>query len=171
MKKFITILLNRNINIESIRKKFGVPDYIEPHVNLVYPFGIADGKELDLHIRRVTDNIRPFNLTLKGLEKSRTGHYLYLLVKNGKDEIGNLYSDLHRGILKGFENKDMPKYIPHLSLGHFDSEEEINAAISKIDGDDLFFEEVIKGITLATLGEDGKIKDKKFFEFGGKDED
>ena len=51
MKQVLTIFLEKDEQIEQIRKKY-VPNYekFEPHITLVYPFEIEDQDKLKEHI-------------------------------------------------------------------------------------------------------------------------
>ena len=118
--------------IQEIRKKYDKNwKFMKPHITLVYPFSKVEDKKLKAHIRDSLSGINPFKLRLKGLRKSKKEHYLYLLCGGGKEKIMELYKRFHRSLLKEFKNKDMPSYVPHITLGKFDTEEEIREATSK----------------------------------------
>lgn len=152
MKQVINILLKLDKRVERIGRKYGaLSDEIKPHITLVYPFEINDQKELTKHIENVISKSVKFKITLKGLRKSEKGYYLYLLVNRGRDKILELYKGLNSGILSGFENKDMPSFVPHISLGIFNSEEQINKAIKEIGKQNLKVECLIDKINLLTL--------------------
>tara|TARA_Y100000034_G_C6896509_1_gene413442 strand:- start:1704 stop:2204 length:501 start_codon:yes stop_codon:yes gene_type:complete len=165
MKQVITILLRPNKKIEEIRKKSGInTKKFKPHINIIYPFELKDQKRLFKHIKESIKNIKKFRLTLKGLKKSTKEYYLYLLVDKGKKQTRRLYNQLHKGILKDFKNKDMPKYIPHLSLGNFKSKKEIDKAIKEIKKENIYFETKISSVQLLTLNKDSSLKSVKNFK-------
>ena len=167
MKQAIIILLKKNPVIELIRKKY-VPGYdkYEPHISLVYSFDVSNQDMLIKHIKSSVSDFSPFRLVMKGFEKSKKEYYLYLSVADGLSEILSLYGKLNSGILSGFENKDMPKYIPHMTLGIFDSEKEINSAIEEITSMNISFETIIESVQLITLGENNALMDVNDFLLG-----
>ncbi|MFO7710840.1 MAG: 2'-5' RNA ligase family protein [Candidatus Woesearchaeota archaeon] len=149
----LTIFLEKDEKIEQIRRKY-VPDHekYEPHITLVYPFRFEDQTKLKEHIHDSLKAFEPFEISLEGLQKSARGYYLYLLVNKGKEKIVSLHERLNGGILKDFRNPDMPRYIPHLSIGIFDSEEEREKAIDHISKMDIRFETRVDSIQLLTIG-------------------
>lgn len=159
MKQVLVILIKKSREVEEIRKSY-LKDYkkFKPHITLVYPFKIKDQRSLNEHIENSLQKLKPFELTLEGLKKSAKEYYLYLLVKEGKKELMHLYKNLNSGILKNFKNKDMPVYIPHITLGIFDSKDEINNAIKKIERLKLRSEMKVTKIELLTLNSDNSIK-------------
>jgi len=165
VKQAIVILLKPNKGVEDIRRKY-VPNFgrFKPHLTLVYTFEDISQKQLNEHIKNSIKNIKPFEITLEGLKKSAKEYYLYLLVKKGKGEIVQLYKTLNTGILKYFKNKDMPRYIPHISLGVFKTKKQIDRAIKEIEKEDLKINYFINEIQLLTLKKDYSIKNIKRFK-------
>lgn len=132
MKQAIVMFLPEEDSIEMIRGRY-FDSSIKPHITLVYPFSV-DGKErLESHIKEAIKGIEPFRMKLKGLRKSARGFYVYLLVDEGRDSVIELHDRLNSGVLQGFENPDMPEYIPHLSLAALGSENEREQLISSLD--------------------------------------
>ena len=129
----ILILFTLDSRIEELRKKY-YPDYdkYKPHITLVYEFAVDDQDALRDHIRKTVDPAKPFTMSLHGLKKSDKGNYLYLLVERGKEECVALYASLNRAILAGFDNKNIPFYHPHMTLGIFKTEEDLNDAMKAI---------------------------------------
>lgn len=137
---------------------------IKPHINLVYPFEVSNQKKLENHIKNSIKDIFAFNLIMGGLQKSAKEYYLYLLVKKGKEEVMNLYKRLNSGILSSFKNLDMPEYIPHITLGVFNSEKEINKAYRNPKLRRIKFTQKIKQIDLVTFEKDNSQKSIKSFK-------
>ena len=164
MKQVLTIFLKKDEKIEEIRKKY-VQNYekFEPHITLVYPFEFEEQDKLKEYISESLKNFEPFEISLKGLQKSAIGYYLYLLVDKGKEKIVSLHEKLNGGILNNFRNPDMPKYIAHLSIGVFESEEAQEKAIDEISKMNVIFETKINSIQLLTIGEDHSLKSKEEF--------
>ncbi|MGD9276904.1 MAG: 2'-5' RNA ligase family protein [Candidatus Pacearchaeota archaeon] len=165
MKQVISIILKKDKQIEKFRKKFGTDvKTFKPHVNMVYPFEVSDQDKLREHIENSLKDIKKFKLTLKGIKKSAKGYYLYLLVDKGKKDLLKMYKNLHKGLLKNFKNKDMPKYIPHLSMGNFSSKKEIDSAMKELKKENLFLETEIKSIQVLTISKNHKLKGIKNFK-------
>lgn len=103
--------------IQSFRKKHDpLAEKIRPHITLVFPFEspLAHG-EVQRHIETCTEDISPFELSLSDI--SFTGEeWIWLEVKEGKDEIHQLHNRLYSGPLEEFKHPAIP-YIPHLTLG------------------------------------------------------
>jgi len=165
MEQVINIILQRNKKIDKIRAKYD-KNYkkLKPHINLIYPFEEINQKELYRHIKKSIEEIKSFKLVLKGLKKSSKGYYLYLLVDKGKYEVMKLYKNLSKGLLKNIKNKDMPQYIPHLSLGVFRNKEEIDKVVNELRKENLKIEYVVNEINLLTLNKNLTIKSGRKFK-------
>jgi 2'-5' RNA ligase len=165
MKQAIIILPKKSKKIEFIRQEYD-PEYkkYKTHISLVYPFSNVNQKDLTNHISSITTKTKSIKIILKGLQKSKKEYYLYLTLKKGKRDISLLHKKLNSGILSGFKNKDMPKYIPHISLAKFDSKSEINQAMKEIKKDKIYFSTTIKSIYLINLNKSYKIISKKEFK-------
>lgn len=165
MIQTIAILLKKNNNMEKIRKKY-IPNYNNylPHITLVYPFEIKNQKILDEHIKESIKQTKPFTLELKGLKKSAKEYYLYLLPKKGKKELMRLHKKLNSNLLNNFKNKDMPKYIPHLSVGIFKTKEEIDETIRVLKKEKLISKTKVDSIQLLTIGKTNKLVKIKSYQ-------
>ena len=149
----------RDRKIEEIRKRYGADiKKFRPHISLVYPFEVKDQERLFAHIKHSIKDIKSFKIILKKLEKSKREHYLYLSPIKGKNNLLNLHKKLNSGILNKFKNKDMPKYIPHLSLSNFESKKEIDNAIKELSKEKPIYKTKISAIQLLTLNKDFSIK-------------
>ena len=164
MMQAIVIMLKKDRKIEAARKKYSKYHKFRPHISLVYPFRNINQKKLYKHIKNSIKDIKKFKIILRGLKKSARDYYLYLLVDNGKKQVMQLYRNLNLGILTGFENKDMLRYIPHLTLGVFNSKEEIDNAQIQINKKKLICEDVADSIQLLTLNQNYSIKHIKNFK-------
>lgn len=167
MKQVINFILPEDIQTEEInkiRKKYDPGfDKIKPHLTLVYPFNSTNSDSVREHIKKVLKNFKSFEISFKGFEKSKQGNYLYLLVKKGRNKIFNLYKTLHTGVLKGCKNSDMPEYIPHITLGVFNTQEKLNRVINYLE--DNFKKEfnfLVDRISLLTLDSDKITKKEEF---------
>ena len=85
------------------------------------------------------------------------------MVNQSKKEIKKLYNQLHSKLLTKFKNEDMPKYIPHMTLGVFKTKKDIDNAIKEIKKKKLEVNFVVNEICLLTFKKGAKIeKIKKF---------
>jgi hypothetical protein len=96
-------------------------DLIGPHLTLVYPVPASTGRDAFLgHVRGVVSGTPPFDIRLRGLEKS-WDHFLFLLVTEGREEVVALHDALYTEILRPHLWTDRP-YVPHVTLGLFAKE-------------------------------------------------
>lgn len=164
MKQVLAIFLKSNKEIEKVRKRYIInPERYSSHITLVYPFEFKNQNQLNIHISEALKKFKPFEISLCGIQKSAKEYYLYLLVDGGKEKIVSLHEKLNSGILANFKNDDMPQFIPHLSIGAFNSEEEIDTAMKKISKINLFLKMKVKTIQLLTINKDHSLKSKKDF--------
>jgi 2'-5' RNA ligase len=161
MKQAINIQIS-NPRIEILRKNY---DHVfknrKTHVTLVYPFEVQDQVELAKHIEYCLEGIEPFELVFEKVRKSN--NYLVLDVGRNQEKLLNLYKKLNSGILSGFENKDISIYLPHITLGMFDSNEELMRVINELRLRGSNFKVMVDKISLLTLNEDGSAKEIKNF--------
>lgn len=94
---------------------------IRPHITLVSPISELSENSLIGHLDSVIRSLKPFPITLSGLSKS-FDHYLFLLVKQGNQQIIKLHDQLYSGLLVPYLPNDYP-FIPHLTLGYFGTKE------------------------------------------------
>ena len=161
----IVIFIPKNKDVNEIRKKHDkFYKEFKPHTTLVYPFKIKNQKQLNEHIEQSIKNIKRFKLSLKGLKKSKKDFYLYLLINQGEKEILKLYNQLHSRLLTRFKNEDMPKYIPHMTLGVFKTKEDIDNVIKEIKKKKLEVKFLVREICLLTFKKGAKIEKIKRFK-------
>ncbi|MFA7707574.1 MAG: 2'-5' RNA ligase family protein [Candidatus Pacearchaeota archaeon] len=160
----IVIFIPNNKEINKIRKKYDkYYKKFKNHITLSYPFKIGNQKILNEHIENSIKSIKSFKIVLKELKKSKKDYYLYLLIKKGNKNILKLYKNLHSKLLTKFKNKDMPKYIPHLTLGSFKTNLDINNAIKQIKYQNLSIKTKINEICLLTFKKGPEIENIKRF--------
>jgi 2'-5' RNA ligase len=168
-EKAIVIFFQGNKKIEAIRKKYD-PFYkeVKTHLTLVYPFNNINPKKLKKHIISSLSTKKSFKVVLNGFQNSSKDYYLYLLVKKGKSKIINLYHKLNSGVLRGFENKDMKKFIPHVTLGIFKDKKDISRARKELRNIKIATDFTIDKISLLTFKKGRKIKARKDFKLDKK---
>jgi len=166
MKQIINIFIN-NPKLEKLRKKYD-PNYkkYKTHLTLVYPFEIKDQKKLYDHIFKYTKKIGSFNANFSKIGRSEKDFYLYLLPDL---ESHQLFMQLHRtlssNILSFVKNEDLPKYVPHIPIGFFKSEEERETAIREIQKEGINLNLKIEEVHLLNLNPDGSLNSVNTFRF------
>ncbi len=105
--------------INQLREKYDPQaGWIGPHVTVMFPVPESVGEEnLVTHLANVLGRWRPFPIRLRGLEKS-WDDYLFLLVREGSEDIVRLHDAIYTGVLSGLRNEDAA-FVPHLTLGVF----------------------------------------------------
>jgi 2'-5' RNA ligase len=124
--------------IDRIRSQYDpLARYVRPHITLVFPFeSDISTPELQAHMSRALAAINPFEVVMSGVAPSRMGdHHLFLLVHKGAAEIAAIHDRLYQGILQPFYPDWLRghTYLPHMTLGHFSSKDELEAAQGDIE--------------------------------------
>src|SRR5258708_14307965 len=85
--------------INEFRKKYDPHwNIIPPHITLVSPFSNISEYQIVKHLKMVTRNIKSFQAHLHGLVKT-DDNLLFILVKEGKEEIVKIHNLLYSEIL------------------------------------------------------------------------
>lgn len=164
MEQTIIIKLHSIPKINSIRKKYDSKfKLIKNHITLAFPFKNVNQRKLIKHIQKSIKNIKPFRLTLNGIKKSKKEYYLFLMVKEGKNQMMKIHKELYLRFLTKWLRKDIP-YVPHLTLGYFKTKEELNKALKDVKKRNLHFETLVNKISLITLNKNISIKFEKVFK-------
>ncbi|MFH2036252.1 MAG: 2'-5' RNA ligase family protein [Candidatus Zixiibacteriota bacterium] len=124
--------------IQDIRKKHDMESYelVEPHFTFIFP---VTGIDKDIFIRHIS-------ITASLTEKIKfTLHhaiaiygeydkkwYTFLIPQNGFDMMALLHHRLYTGVLIGKGEFNKP-YIPHITVGCFEREENCRALVSTIN--------------------------------------
>lgn len=122
----------KDSKVEDFRKKYDKnhKDW-KSHITLIFPVpdNEIDEKELINHIQKVLKKFKSFEVHIKGLIKS-WDHWLFIILKEGNDEVLKLHDELYNGPLKKFLRKDI-EFIPHIAIGHFSNESNYNVVNPK----------------------------------------
>ena len=106
--------------LQMLREKYDpLYEIIAPHITIVFPFSGIPEDKIIRHVQRVTYNFPEFSLRLNGFMKS-FDNYLFLLVKEGNEEIVKLHEKLYSGVLARELDTSIP-FIPHMTLGFFNN--------------------------------------------------
>ena len=144
--------------IEEIRKEYDpLFHLVKPHITLVFPFEdeITDA-DLENKLEKCLENMKSFRLVLHGIEKQENayGHYLFLKVTEGVNELIKLHDMLYSGLWgTAIERKE---YFSHMTIGKLSSTAELNTAFSKIETLDDLFETVVRTVSVEMIGKNGE---------------
>jgi 2'-5' RNA ligase len=104
--------------INNFRKKYDANWQIIPlHITIVSPILDIPENQLIQHVTTIIKDVKPFSIHLTGLTKT-FDDCLFLLVREGNDEIMNLHDKLYSGILAPYISIDI-SFVPHITLGYF----------------------------------------------------
>lgn len=139
---------------------------IKPHITIVFPFiSSISNTELENALEKCIHSISPFELVLCGIdsEVSIFGNYMFLNVLKGKKEITFLHDYFYNNIFKDFR-VDLT-YTPHLTLGKFDTIQDLNNATTITQSIHTKFITTIDSVFVEMIGENEEsiiIMEKKF---------
>lgn len=141
--------------IEEVRKKFD-PLYglVPPHITLVFPFeSEIPTSRIEQHVRDKLVGVCPFSIQLKGITATLDNH-LFLNVKKGNDSIIELHDRLYSGLLSGFMNRRYT-YTPHLTVGRFNDESELQTALDDTKSFEACFDIVVTKVASEIIESNG----------------
>jgi len=142
----------QNIDIiNEFRQKYDpLADKIAPHITLVFPFeSQISTSELRKHMQQTISDIQPFAIKLCGI-REHDNKYLFLNVINGNDQIIKLHDWLYTGILSKHLLKEIT-YVPHLTIGCIDNENEFHRILHTVKFKDIEFETKITHISVMQI--------------------
>lgn len=166
-----SILLFPNFkNIELINNIRNLYDplcsLIKPHITIVFPFiSSISNTELENSLEECTHILSPFELVLYGIDSEVNvyGNYMFLNVLKGQKEITFLHDYFYNNIFKDFR-VDLT-YTPHLTLGKFDTIQNLNKATALTQNINSKFITTIDSIFVEMIGENQEsiiVIEKKF---------
>lgn len=128
-----------NINIiDYLREKYDpLANHVKPHITLVFTFeSNLTSIELKDHIEKVLIGVSPFRLTMDDIIKidNPLGMYLFLVLKEGTEDIKKLTSKLYTGILEPYKPEWLngKTFLPHMTIGNFTSRDDLNKAFKDV---------------------------------------
>lgn len=141
--------------IDAIREKYDpLAGLVRPHITIVFPFEspMSNGDIEEILAKRLS-NIKPFELVLNGMTKSKDqfGNYLFLDVKKGNEKI----TDIH-DILYGNEFREYNLglgYKPHMTVGKLPTVEALETAYEEVKAVDINVRTVVDKISVEMIGE------------------
>ncbi|MCF6137329.1 2'-5' RNA ligase family protein [Pseudalkalibacillus berkeleyi] len=130
----ISIFLKRsNLEcVEMIRSKYDdLFHKIPPHITLVFPFRSDLTLEACIeHMHSCLQGYESFSIRLEGLKVADDG-CLFLLVRDGKEQIEQLNRSLYSGPLRTYKSEEHT-FIPHVTIGRFNHIEQAKAVQKKV---------------------------------------
>lgn len=144
--------------IDEIRGKYDpLESHVRPHITLVFPFSSdIEFSELKNHLKNVLSLIEPFRVVFKGITPVKSfGNYLFLNIENGRDEIIELHKRLYRGMLEAYHPQWLKSggYLPHMTVGKIESEEEYKLAIEETKEIVDIFDTIVNKISVEIIDE------------------
>ncbi|MGL5753883.1 MAG: 2'-5' RNA ligase family protein [Paraclostridium sp.] len=143
--------------INKIKKQYDpLFEKVQPHITLVFPFeSCISSQELQKHIIYELSNTNPFELTLQNIIKvsNDTGHYLFLDVVDGEEKLKVIHKNLYNGILEIYKPSwlDYIDFKPHITLGCFKSNEELESAYESIKNIKNKFNTIVNKISVENI--------------------
>ena len=141
--------------INSIRKKYDpLAELVKPHVTLVFPFrSELTAQQINESLQCSVHDIRQFELKLStaGKESMPYGHYIYINVITGREELTSLHKRLYNHLPCTSFYKEI--YTPHMTLGRFDNEAECIQVYEKLKNMNEIFQTIVKKISVEIIGE------------------
>lgn len=144
--------------IDEVRTKYDpLANHVRPHITLVFPFDSdIETRQLKEHVSSVLLGYKPFEVVLNGITPTRSfGRYLFLNIQHGSDKIIELHKLLYTGILQehfpAWLKGDI--FLPHMTVGNFDSEETFKLAINETNNITNTFRATVNEITVEIIDE------------------
>ncbi len=105
--------------IEDFRQAYDpTSSLIAVHLTLVFPVPASIGVDvLRSHVQRVAAATASFDIRLRGVQLT-ADHRIFLLVRDGTEDVVGLHDALYTGILRPHLRSDIP-FVPHVTLGLF----------------------------------------------------
>lgn len=122
---------------------------VKPHFTLIFETTGIPEKEFIRHTMTISGKTKPIKITIKGatmvygpLEPT---WYTFLIPDEGNYRINRLHDSLYSGILA---EKRIWKitYKPHITVGHFDKEEDCRKLVNEINRKEVKIEGVVNSI-------------------------
>jgi len=149
-----------NVNIiDEIREKYDpIASHVRPHITLVFTFeNNLTSAELKEHLEKVLTDINPFRLTMDEIIKmdNPLGMYLFLVLKEGSEDIKKLSSKLYTGILELYKPEWLSQktFLPHMTIGNFSSRDDLNKAFKEVSGNKETFTTMVNKVSIEIIGE------------------
>ena len=152
--RVIVIYLEGNglAEIEQIRRQYDpLAPTVKAHITLVFPFKSNLATEaLRTHVRQAVQGINPFPVQLQTIT-GQDGRYLFLNVKQGKNQLITLHDKLYSGILKPYRHSF--DYLPHVTIGRFQEEGTFRKAFAAVQNIDTMWQILVQNISVVLISD------------------
>ena len=140
--------------IDRIRAEYDpLAKLVRPHITIVFPFenGMSNEEIERVLVRRLND-IEPFEIVLTGIsmQKNKFGNSLLLDVQKGAENICYFHDVLYKNEFKQFDSGI--EYKPHITIGKFQTEKELNIAYSNLKNMAESFTTIVDMISVEMIG-------------------
>lgn len=128
-------------------------DKVRPHITLVFPFeSVMTDAELSDLMDAALGAFSPFSLSLGriGRHSDAFGHFLFLPVQEGAQELRALHQRLYDTPLRVFD-AGLP-YAPHLTVGRFDDAQALEAAYERFRTESDVFTARVESVCVERIG-------------------
>ncbi|SHI66544.1 2'-5' RNA ligase family protein [Lutispora thermophila] len=154
MKERTIMLFPKFSNIDiinEIRTKYDpLADKVLPHITLIFPFKSDFGtNEIEKWLDTALKNVKPFEVQLQGFTKQedKFGNYLFLNIVKGMDDIKQIQE-----MLIAMKKFDYP-YIPHMTVGKFQTKQELDMAYDEVKNMNASFATIIDRVSVEIIGD------------------
>jgi len=139
-------------HIDKLRDMYDpLANKVRPHITLVFPFeSELSSDDILIILKRRLGGIKPFTISLHGL--STSGRWLFLEFTQGMDNVARLNEILYKHEFLEYKPIWLNKYIPHITVGVFNSPEETEAACDEEKDCVYTFTCVVDKITVEIIG-------------------
>jgi len=139
--------------IDRIRAQYDpAAKLVPPHITLVFPFeSDISTADLHAHMTHALASASPFEVELSGITPA-PGGYLFLHIQKGAAEITALHEKLYAGILSPFYPDWSHTFLPHMTVGHFQDDAQLQSAANKLKDLTDQFQAVINTVYVEIIG-------------------
>ncbi|MCM1990436.1 2'-5' RNA ligase family protein [Oceanirhabdus seepicola] len=145
--------------IDEIREKYDpLANHVRPHITLVFTFeSNLTSIELKEHLEKVLTRTRPFGLTMGDIIKidNPLGMYLFLVLKEGIEDIKKLSSKLYTGILEPYKPEWLndKTFLPHMTIGNSTSRDDLDKAFKNVSVIKESFTTIVNKVSVEIIDE------------------
>jgi len=127
-----------------------------PHITLAFPF-YSDLLESNIaaDLSRLVSDIKSFEIICNGFSKLKgKENCIAMNFLDGYNDIYKMHYLVHEGILKPYQSKitENGSYVPHMTIGRFGTEEEMEMAFKKLENENWNFKTIVKSIFIEEIG-------------------
>jgi 2'-5' RNA ligase len=145
--------------IEAFRERHDpMASLVPAHLSLVFPVPTSLTRlQVETHVRRVAAQWPPIPVSFRAV-RMYANEFVFLMASRGAASIGALHDKLYTRGLQPHLRRDLP-YEPHITLARHADFASLEGALDEAKdrfGDELV--DVIRAVTLVSVGRDGKIE-------------